>query len=380
MTQLYQHRRPAYLPAITGREKLVVKPQPTLLRSLPLAQTCIHLGTKNQPERENCGTCTTWNCGLYGKVKLASCVSCADWQAKPHHEKPASTAGFSWEPIRFDHTNLFPGTSGIRFNSSIIQADYGYIFAFRNGWSGSNLFVCRMDKNFQPYGECKKLELGRKGAAVGREDPRLFRLNGKLHVSYTGYGGRVTNVLYARINEEFLEVEDVFFPQIPGRQKWEKNHTYFDYQGIAHAVYHTSPRHRILRIEGNKAAWAYDTPFNGEYSGGVIRGGCSPVMHNGNWYHFTHGVTRQANRRPLYNLGLIVFSATPPFQVLRYLPDPLDVADPSKCPPGQWADCIFPGGAVLRDDKWCITMGEMDRWCEIRFYDAAMIEAMLVDA
>lgn len=47
---------------------------PRLLRSLPLAKQCIHLGTENPPEKPGCGSCSTWNCAIKGKVKLTHCT------------------------------------------------------------------------------------------------------------------------------------------------------------------------------------------------------------------------------------------------------------------------------------------------------------------
>jgi predicted GH43/DUF377 family glycosyl hydrolase len=283
----------------------------------------------------------------------------------------------SWEPIRYDHHNLFPEIPGMRFNPSIIESGDDYIFAFRHGWAGSNIYACRLDRQFKPYGECKRLELGRKGSNVGREDVRLFRLNGKLHVSFTGYTGKSTNVLFARVDENELVVQDVFFPKLPGRQSWEKNWTAIDHEGIAHFVYSINP-HRIIKVEGDRAEWAYETPFKGSWDGGPMRGGATPYLYQGNYWHFFHGCTNQANGRRLYNCGVVVFKPEPPFEIIKYTPSPIDVADPSVTPPGQYCDVIFPGGVVRRDNKWVVVFGVADRWSEIRFYAHDEIESQLV--
>ena len=250
-----------------------------------------------------------------------------------------------------------------------------YLYAFRNGWSGSNIYIAELDDQFKPTERWAKLELGKKGAAVGREDPRLFRLNGKLHCMYTGYSGKVTNVLFARINEETLKVEDVFFPQIPGRRSWEKNICMFDYQGVAHGIYSINP-HKILRIEGHKAEWAYETPFKGTWSGGVMRGGACPVMHNGEWYHFFHGAYDIGGRRR-YCTGVYCFRAEPPFDILRYTPEPIDEADLER-KHDNWSDVLFIGGALFKDGRWVTSAGIHDRHSEIRFYSQADIEDQLV--
>ena len=102
------------------------------------------------------------------------------------------------------------------------------------------------------------------------------------------------------------------------------------------------------------------------------------MLVDGKWYHWFHGATTQKNGRRLYNMGLIVFRAEPPFDILAYTPSPIDVADPAVTPKDQWADVIFPCGAVLAGDRWAIAMGVADRWSEIRFYDRAAVESALV--
>lgn len=358
--------------------KIKVKPKPivakTLLRSLPLAKLCTNNTGPNGTAKAGCTTCTTYGCKVNGTIRLKDCVYCTDYA---YHEKPATVAGNSWQAIRFDHTNLFAGeVPGIRFNPSIIDSDDGFIFAFRNGWQGSRIYLCRLTNDFQPVpASWVKLDLPTRGT-VGHEDPRLFRLNGKLHCAYTAYGGKRTHVKFARINEATLQVEDSFFPQLAGRQSWEKNWSCFDYQGITHAVYDTSPNHRIIKIEGDKASWAHSTPFTGKWSGGFMRGGASPIMVDGHWWHFFHGSTTHKGRRR-YNTGVTVFRAEPPFDIVKYTPDPIDEADTERkhdC----YCDCLFVGGAVHKDGRFITASGIHDRWAEIRFYDKALIESQLI--
>lgn len=300
---------------------------------------------------------------------------------------------FSRPPLRFDHTNLFPqvknendtvvgGCPGIRFNPSIIESGDGYLFCWRHGWRGCDIWACRLDRDFQPVGEAKKLKLRRKNATYGREDARWFRLNGYLHLSYTGVVGEKgpTNVLFARINETTLTVEDKFHPKGYARQSWEKNHAYFDYQGVAHAVYSIFP-HRILRIEGNHGAFVAETKcqvLKDTWTGGRLCGGASPVFHQGLWYHFFHGSTEWNGRRQ-YNCGLICFRPEPPFEIVKFTRHPIDVADVTQVH-SHGCDVLFPGGAVFLGKEWVIAHGVHDRWCQLHFYDADWINDQLEDA
>lgn len=84
-----------------------------LLRPLPIAQQCQHLGERlthaevKEKQLVGCRTCTNevpaFHCKLPNAKKfnggpytrLADCMACADWQAKASHENPALTTGFS---------------------------------------------------------------------------------------------------------------------------------------------------------------------------------------------------------------------------------------------------------------------------------------------
>lgn len=389
-----------------------------LLRSLPLAKQCQHLGSQLTPEEAKqhydellasgvkCNSCGgkrhEYHCSEKKFTNLALCSTCTLWKpsslrseqapSSEHHENPASRAGYSWrEPIRFDQHNLSPHLPDYRFNPSIIASGDGFIFVFRTGWVGSQIYAIRLDREFNVAGESKLLQLRRNGCGWGREDPRLFRLNGKLHMMYIGVIGKrgPTNVLFCRINEETLEVEDNFFPQGFKRNRWEKNWQFFDYQGTAYAVYDINP-HKILRIEGSRAEFVHETPYPGTWSGGYLRGGASPVLHNGEWYSFFHGKwdnhrarlpgqSTECKRRHVYTVGVYTFSPEPPFNVLRWCPHPIEVAEPDMTD-GNYADVVFNCGAVLHDGQWAISMGRNDRRSEIRFYPEAWIESQLITA
>jgi predicted GH43/DUF377 family glycosyl hydrolase len=318
-----------------------------------------------------------FTCARFGTTSLGGrCKTCSAFQAK-------TTATGQLKPtrvIRYDHHNLYPKAPGVRFNPSIIESGDGYLFCWRHGWAGCQVWACRLNKEFKPVGEAKELGLTQQGANKGREDPRWFRFRGKLHLWYigvtSGKRGTFTNVCYARVNEQTLEVEKRFLPHYPMRQFWEKNIAFFDFNGMLFASYTVCP-HRVWRVDGNQVL-SYESKWSHKWSGGEMRGGASPVRVGDEYFHFFHGLMMQANGRRLYNVGLVVYEARPPFKVKRYTPDPLDVADPKTCPPGQYADVLFTCGAVKVGDQWALSLGVHDRWSEIRFYDAAEVERRLV--
>jgi predicted GH43/DUF377 family glycosyl hydrolase len=289
--------------------------------------------------------------------------------------------------IRFDHTNLAPEIpTDKRFNTSIIESGSGYLLSFRDQWKHSSIYAARLNSSFKPVGRSKRLSLPEIPAARAHEDPRWFRCGGQLWLCYIGFDGRrSTSIHYARINEDTLEVEEAHWPQWAGGQRREKNWQPFDYQGITHFVYTIKP-HVILRVlppafgEDPWAEWVSNTPFKGTWNGGYLRGGAAPVLHNGEWYSFFHGSIDQEPplKRRRYNVGVYTFAPNPPFQILRYTPEPIAWADPDVTPDDVEVDVIFPCGAVRCDGRWCASMGVADTWTELRFYDDSMIEERLV--
>ncbi len=297
----------------------------------------------------------------------------------------AGTVGFyeSRKTIRLDETNLCPAIDGIRFNPAIIESQDGYLVIFRNRWINSKLYAAKLDKDFRPTGYWRHLKLYNGGASKAQEDPRWFRIGGKLFVNFVGFCGRNCHVQYASVNEDSLEVERIYWPVLYGQNFKEKNHQYFDYQGEPYAVYTISP-HQIIKSAlpplncDPVVTREHVTPFTGQWSGGHMSGGASPVLHNGEWYSFFHGWTRQENGRRLYNCGCYTFSPEPPFQILRYTKDPFDIADPSTTPTSVPVDVIFPGSATIVGSDWAIAYGVADLWSEVRFYDREWIESLLV--
>lgn len=277
---------------------------------------------------------------------------------------------------RFDEHNLAPGVHGRRFNSSLIADRGGYLLAFRTWWAGSEVGLARLDRDLQPTGEVALLPLRHKACGWGREDPRLFRYRGQLHVAFTGVTGRYgpTHVLYARLSDTFA-VEAVYAPAFADRQPWEKNWAFFPgVDGDLYAVYSVAP-HRILRVRGDRCELAYETPTPARWSGGHLRGGASPVWYAGTWWHMFHG-RLGPDAGPTYSVGLYTFDDRPPYRVRAMTPDPLLTADWATTN-GNYAAVVFPCGAVREADSWLVSMGVHDQWTDVVRFDAAAAEDAL---
>lgn len=367
-------------PLIDPRVPLAPPPLPK--RSLSLAKQCVHLGEALGPVKEGCGPCgTLYHCAIHQSVKLTRCTQeCADWKAKPDL-LPLINHGASKprEPIRFDHHNFLPHLGGVRLNPSIMEYEDGYLFTWRHSWGNARTRMTRLDKNFAPVGDAVVLNLTHVEASRCQEDARLFYHQGKLHVWYTGYRYDtkrkkwIANTLVAKLGKDF-RTEYIFHPHIPNRNEWEKNNSYFDHQGELYCVYSIAP-HRVHKTYCEQVQQTWETTTNHHWQYGHLRGGASPSLHNGEYYHWFHGMTERGGGR-LYTIGIAVFEAQPPFRITRITHDPIDIADPSTNPkPG--VDVLFPCGAIFVNGQWVVSMGVHDKWTEIRFYDSAFVESSL---
>lgn len=406
-----------------------------------LGTLCRHLGEPTGETRE-CAACVRTQvplrrcalhvlCTEFLPVKdVKHCRECPD--AAPLKERvSSSSSSATTTPLsiarslvaRLDEDCLAPHFPGKRFNSALIERPDGYLLAYRHGWAGSDVYLVHLDRAFKARGDPWKLDLFHpREANYGREDPRLFWFRGRLHVAYVGVvGGHSilhTSMLYARLSKDFMEVEEVYYPRIPGRRSWEKNHSYFEWAGDLYAIYTITP-HRILRIDGEHTEWAHETTTPVTWQHGEMRGGASPVRVGDEFWHFFHARTGAKNRL-VYNMGVYVFSARPPFEVLRYTPRPVLEADPTTNP-GNYASVVFPNGAVpiyptmeeeparpatmvdarvcpscgrrFDDDvpavprgsiaatkplRWFVSMGIHDRWTEIHAFDHDELERAMV--
>jgi predicted GH43/DUF377 family glycosyl hydrolase len=290
--------------------------------------------------------------------------------------------------IRFDRDNLAPGRDGDRMNPSLLPVGDGYLYTWRNYWSGADTYAIRLDADFRPRGSPVKLDLFLPQASTTREDARLFWHRGRLHVWYTGSmrrrGRKIVSVCFARLDERTLATECRFYPALPGRgAEYEKNWAMFDHAGRLYAVYGTLPEHRVLRIECGLATMAHVTPNPSAYSGHYARGGASPWLHNGEYYHWFHGYGAERGRR-VYNMGVCTFEAKPPFRVLRMTRRPVAVADVRDNPKVaqdtagyKHSHVVFPCGAFPLGDQWAVSVGVHDVWGEVRFYPMRELERRL---
>jgi predicted GH43/DUF377 family glycosyl hydrolase len=263
---------------------------------------------------------------------------------------------------------LHGGDSTAHFNSSLLRYQGRLLLAYRTGWAGAHCHIAELDESLTPISTTKLAGLVHPNAGYGREDPRLFLHNGRLHISYIGVEKKgvdlKTNQMYALLRDD-LSVEHVFSPKLQARQMWEKNWSFFSHDRNLYATYSISPRHQILKIDGDSAVWEYETHAVMPWSGGPLRGGAPPVLLGGEYYHFFHGRIGNYGPKCAYNVGCYTFEANPPFRVLRSTHHPILTANQATKIDKSGPAVVFPCGAMLLGDRWRISAGIHDRWTEI---------------
>lgn len=253
----------------------------------------------------------------------------------------------------------------------------GFAFVFRSGWTRSNIRACRLSETYQPQGVMMPLSLLHPRSPRGKEDARLFRFRGKWHISFTGYEASdiFCTVLVAEI-DPWPDVQSVWVPEYSGRIKQEKNWVFFEHAGELFCVYKVGSPHRVFHVSGRKLGQEFSVDWKQPEGFGELRGGASPVLHNGEWYHWFHTFYR--GRQTVYSAGLYTFEDKPPFRPLRAIKTPIAVGGLSQISKEGFRKSVYyPCGAAIKNGRWHISAGEHDSGCTVAAFDAKEIEKEL---
>ena len=269
------------------------------------------------------------------------------------------------------------------FNPSIIEFEGQRWIAYRQNWSNSNIVLSKANPAWEPDcgpDGCRFINIPiEQENSSGREDPRLFAFRGELWVSYSGYcrhGQYGNTVCIGRLRNGAM---DCHFPlHYEHRARNEKNWVFFEHDNRLFCTYLCTPAHVVLECDQFNCKLAYATQWKSPYSTGHIRGGATPVLHNGEFYHFFHSVTPTYGTK-VYTCGVFTFESKPPFRVLRCTKRPLIAPRVDDGEPGGKSAAVFPGGAVFDNDKrrWHVAYGYLDKECRIASFHASDIESEL---
>lgn len=334
---------------------------------------CIALGPEVERAHCNCRRNDGRTC-LKGKgvvTQNGRCETCTEYEPQVDDDEP--------EIWRIPNDGLGGRPDAFRFNGGAIMFAGRLWMAYRTGWAGAQVHLSELDPHTWVVKRTATLSrLRHRLANFGREDPRLFVHNGALHVAYVGVqqapGVFKTNMLYARINHETLRAERVFAPRCPDAPEslWQKNWSFFSSGGKLYFVYQIKP-HIVYEVDGERIVNRFQTLNDLPWSGGYLRGGASPVLHGGKFYHWFHGAHDVGSGgwpTRLYNVGVYTFDPEPPFTIRDMTPAPVyDITHRTDRPADQYCSVVFPCGAFLNGaGRWVVTCGIHDRWLERHTY------------
>ena len=269
-------------------------------------------------------------------------------------------------------------------NSGILHYGDGYLMAVRRGWNACQIYLMRFTRQWEPIGEPTRLFLNHPACRDAQEDPRLFMFRDKIHVSFSGVVqsfGDIEHVsmLYARLGDD-LTAEEVFHVDDPAFHHWEKNHVFFENDGVLCGIYRVGPPHLVYEVEEGRISRFHSDDFSSTFiPATVARGSTPPIRMGAEYYHLFHSKYQPIGHKPRYCTGLYTFDAKPPFTVRRMTPLPFLEGDPKTNEPGSGLpDVLFTCGAIIQDDWMILSSGEHDRSTVIHAVRLAELEAALV--
>lgn len=267
------------------------------------------------------------------------------------------------------------------FNPSLAVFNGKLILATRDSWGHSKVALWELTNSRPDWsGGWTPTPIGSFASghpqAPRLEDPRLFVMPDQntgrdvLCAMFNlpdGYPPKLVQVGYCRFAPDLSGITHTEVYKSPQKNVYEKNWVPFHDADGLHWVYSTKPDHLVL---GEYQNWSTPNPL--PWTGGVIRGGASPVLVRGAgpngrdaWYHFFHGCLKRV-QGSVYTMGCTVFDAAPPYQVLRQTPTPL-----------MWPDekaheeevvkryVLWPGGAVSHAGHWHVALGIDDSYSRV---------------
>jgi hypothetical protein len=282
------------------------------------------------------------------------------------------------------------------FNPSMAVYDGKLILATRDSWGHSKVALWRLDNSRPDWaGDWAATPIGSYASdhpdAPRLEDPRLFVHAGRLCAAFNlpdGYPPKRVQVGYATFAADLSGIENTVVYPSPGLRLYEKNWVPFAGPGgELNWVYDSKPDHAVMGA-GGRVRPDLTTPNPFPWTGGVVRGGATPVRVvsaeapsgcGAVYYHFFHGCLKRL-QGSVYSVGCLVFDAAPPYRVLRQTPTPLvwpDPADHQADVVKRWV--VWPGGAVPHAGAWHLVLGVNDTFCRVVRLPFKQVEVALKD-
>ena len=185
------------------------------------------------------------------------------------------------------------------------------------------------------------------------EDPRLFHLNGKLHINFVLVVEQYITVGLIEMSEDLHVIKMTAFNDEGSRQ--EKNWQFFSNEDQTFGIYSVNP-HAVGRMVNDRFT-VHDSGPQLHWMEGEARGGTPPVRIGDEYFCFFH-----SSYRKNYVCAFYAFEAKFPFRITRWPNDPCLVATRP-----EWRlvgpSVVFPCGAICEDGIWTVSFGWHDDYC-----------------
>jgi predicted GH43/DUF377 family glycosyl hydrolase len=267
------------------------------------------------------------------------------------------------------------------FNPSLVERPDGTwlivrrsVFEDRLRFGRNDIMAFKLEENRPLYGRKVKIPFMQEGEQF--EDPRAVYWQEKTWIgacNFVWHGKTWTGA-----HQILAECDDSWIAQvrhdpiygkngggIGQNHGHEKNWVWFVHKNKMHMIYQGPPEQVILKFDTMSRPTDIipgpreDVPWGH----GIIRGGTPPVLVNGEYWTFFHSSTEWKPPYRRYFMGAYAFENKPPFRVTKITPQALLIGNQHDYWQPRKPLVVFPCGALLRGDKWLVTLGVNDLKC-----------------
>jgi len=262
--------------------------------------------------------------------------------------------------------------------------DQDYLLARHSFVSSENVYNSRVKLFKYPSLEEINLKINKEHPDEQHEDARILHFKDKLILSTSNYYQYKTDFFHEKLlvlNENFEHLYNIHpvygknGDNVKNNTGDEKNWTFFEHGGKLMFVYHMSP-HTVVEMDLNgNIITEYKTHFDikSKWKFGEARLSTNPIYKDGHYHSFFHShiLLREGYFiTKMYFMGYYKFKAEPPFEIVEITEQPIlwgNKIRPRK-KPSVVPFCVFPCGAILKDDTFHVSVGINDEECAILEY------------
>ncbi len=270
------------------------------------------------------------------------------------------------------------------FNPALFTLDgQDYLITRHTNVLGENVFYTELKMFKYPSLEPVELTVNKDDPREQHEDPRVLVYKDKIIISTVNYFTYKDDFFHEKLliyDKNFNHEKSIHpvygknGPSVKQNVGDEKNWTFFEHDGKLMFVYQMSP-HIVVEtdLEG-RIITEYKTHFDvkSKWKFGEVRLSTNPIYKDGYYHSFFHSHVPFREDKfltKLYFMGYYKFRAEPPFDIVEVMEEPIiwgnDIL-PRREPLVPY--CVFPCGAILKDDTFVISLGVNDEDCGILEY------------